>query len=70
METLTIKYNPADAIVQSIIELMRKVQSIKIVEDSAEYVPNAETLEAVEDVKRGKVYHAKNTEDLFDQILG
>ena len=42
METLTIKYKPADA----------------------------ETLEAVEDVKRGKVYHAKNTEDLFDQILG
>ena len=29
-----------------------------------------ETLEAVQDIKAGKVYHATSTDDLFQQILG
>lgn len=26
--------------------------------------------EAMDDIRAGRVFHAKNTEDLFDQILG
>lgn len=70
METVTIKYNPADAVAQAILDLIRKVKSITIVEDSSEYVPNKETLQAIEDIKNGKVYHAANADDLFKQILG
>ena len=70
METLTIKYNPADALAISAIQLLQRIKSIKFVQSKEEYVPNAETLAAVDDIKRGKVYHAKNTDDLFKQILG
>lgn len=30
----------------------------------------AGTLEAIDDIKNGRVYHASSTEDLFKQILG
>ena len=70
MQTMTIEYNPADALVQSVIGLIQQVKKIRVVSRSDEYVPNAETLEAIKDVKEGRVYHAKNTEDLFQQILG
>ena len=70
MQTMTIEYNPADALVQSVLGLIQQVKKIHIVSRSDEYVPNAETLEAIQDVKEGRVYHAKNTEDLFQQILG
>lgn len=68
MQTMTIEYNPADALVQSVIGLIQQVKKIRVVSQSDEYVPNAETLEAIKDVKEGRVYHAKNTEDLFQQI--
>lgn len=70
METLTIKYNPTDALAMSAIQLLQKIKSIQLVRPQEEYLPNSETLEAVEDIKRGKVYHARNTDDLFQQILG
>ena len=70
METLTIKYNPADALAMSAIQLLQRIKSIKFVQPKDEFVPNEETIAAIEDIKRGKVYHAKNTDDLFKQILG
>ncbi len=70
METITIKYNPADALALSAIQLLQRIKSIKVVKPNEEIVPNDETLKAVEDIKKGKVYHAKNTEELFQQILG
>ena len=70
MQTMTIQYNPANALVQPIIELIQQVKGIKIISCSDEYVPTKETLEAVQDIKAGKVYHATNTDDLFQQILG
>ena len=70
MQTMTIEYNPADELVQSVLGLIQQVKKIRVVSRSDEYVPNAETLKAIQDVKEGRVYHAKNTEDLFQQILG
>ena len=70
METMTIEYNPSNALVRPVIELIQQVKGIKIISRTAECVPNAETLEAIQDIKDGKVFHAQNTEDLFQQILG
>ena len=69
-QTMTIEYNPSDSLVQSVIGLIQQVKNIRIVSRSDEDVPNAETLAAIQDIKEGKVYHAKNTDDLFQQILG
>ena len=71
METMTIRYNPANDFARTLVNLLRQPKAIKIMSDSGvTYEPNAETLEAVDDVKNGRVYHAANTEDLFKQILG
>ena len=71
MESMTIRYNPANAFVNAVISLIRQTKAIKIIDDTAaEYVPNKETLEAIDDIKNGRVYHAGSTEDLFEQILG
>ena len=70
METIIIKYNPSDALALAAIQLLQRIKGITFVQPKEEYVPNEETLEAIEDIKNGKVYHAKNTEDLFQQILG
>ena len=69
-QTMTIEYNPADRLVQSVIGLMLQIKNIRIVSRSDEFVPDDETLKAAQDVKDGKVFHAKNTDDLFQQILG
>lgn len=71
METMTIKYNPSNAFAGALVELIKKTKSIKILSDSRdEYKPNDDTLRAIDDIRKGKVYHAANTEDLFKQILG
>ena len=69
-QTMTIEYNPSDTLVQSVIGLIHQVKKIRIISQTEEMSPNAETLAAIEDIKSGRVYHAKNTDDLFQQILG
>lgn len=69
METIIIEYNPKNELAQSVIGLIKKISSIKIISDSSNEITNKKTLEAINDVENGKVYHAKNTEDLFKQIL-
>ncbi len=69
METITFEYNPNNELAQSVIGLIKKISSIKIISDSSNEITNKKTLEAINDVENGKVYHAKNTEDLFKQIL-
>ena len=70
MQTMTIQYNPASRLVRPIIELIQQVKGIKVLSQSEKYEPDDETLEAVQDIKAGKVYHATSTDDLFQQILG
>ena len=70
METMTIRYNPANDFARTLVNLLRQTKAIKIMSDSGvTYEPNAETLEAVNDVKNGRVYHAANTEDLFTTLI-
>ena len=70
METMTFQYNPADVFMSNLVAMIRSVKNIKIINDTAADVPNAETLQAIEDVRNGKVFHAASTDDLFKQILG
>ena len=70
METMTIRYNPANAVVMAAIELIKKIKAIKIVNDStAEYVPNAATLAAAEEAKRGNLKSYSNVQALMNDIL-
>lgn len=71
METMTIKYNPANTLVQPVIELIQRIKDFEIVSISEdEYIPNAETLTAMKEAREGKTTRAKNSKDLFIQILG
>jgi len=56
---------------KSIISLLREIaaQHEFVTEEPIE-TPNKETLKAMKDAKSGKVFRAKNTKDLFKQILG
>lgn len=49
-----------------VIELMKGVSIVNVIS-----TPNKSGLDAaLEDVKEGRVYKAKSTDDLFKQILG
>ena len=69
---MTIKYNPANALVQTVIELIRNVKAIKIVKETEnEYVPNAETIKAFKDIENGRNLHSYDSvENLMTSILG
>ena len=70
METMTIRYNPANAVVMAAIELIKNIKAIKIVNDSrTEYVPNAATLAAAEEAKQGNLKSYSNVQDLMNDIL-
>ena len=69
METMTIQYNPSNEFVQNLMNLIRSTEMIKIIEDTALDKPNAETIEAFKDAEQGKMHHAKNVDELFEQIL-
>ena len=70
MATLTIQYNPSNTLVQPVIELIRRMKSIKILEDSTEYVPNKETLSAMKEARDGNTNHYDSVDEMFTKILG
>ena len=60
-----------DAMVNDIkkaIKLMRGIASVKLVHTKTAKKSGIE--KALDDVKDGRVYHAKSVDDLFKQILG
>ena len=70
METMTIQYNSANALVRSIIELIQQVKGIKIISRSDEYVPNAETLAAIKEAREGDLKTYSDVQTMLDDILG
>ena len=53
--------------------LFKGVGEVKVVKSSTSQNDITQTSgykEAMEDVRQGRIYHAKNTEDMFQQILG
>ena len=53
--------------------LLKGVGEVKVVKSPASQKDITQTSgykEAMEDIRLGRVYHAKNAEDMFQQILG
>ena len=70
MQTMTIEYNPANRLVQPIIELIQQVRGIKILSKSDRYEPNAETLAAMKEARTGDLKTYTDVDEMFKDILG
>lgn len=69
MQTMTIQYNPANALVQSIIELIQQVKGIKIISRSDEYVPTKETLAAMKEARTADLKTYSDVKEMMNDIL-
>jgi hypothetical protein len=69
METMTIRYNPANVLVRPIIELIEQVKGIKVVSRSDEYVPNAVTLAAIKEAREGNLKTYTDVTEMMNEIL-
>lgn len=67
---MTIEYNPADALTQSVIALIQQMKKIRIVSRSDEYKPNAETLAAMKEARTGNLKTYTDVDEMFKDILG
>ena len=67
MNTYVIRFNEknnqAKRLLEFIKELAKNTKSISI-----EKIPNTETLQSIDDVKKGKVFYAENADELFNQL--
>jgi hypothetical protein len=67
---MTIQYNPANALVQPIIELIQQVKGIKIISRSDEYVPNEVTKAAMREAREGNLKTYSSVDEMMNDILG
>ena len=70
METMTIQYNPTNALVQTIIALIQQVKGIKIISRSDEYVPTKETLDAMKEARSEDLKTYSDVKEMMNDILG
>ena len=70
MQTMTIQYNPANALVRPIIELIQQVKGNKIISCSEEYVPTKETLAAMKEARNGDLKTYSDVDTMLKDILG
>lgn len=66
---MTIQYNPANALVRSIIELIQQVKGIKIISRSDEYVPTKETLAAMKEARTADLKTYSDVQSMMSDIL-
>ena len=66
---MTIQYNPANSLVQSIIELIQQVKGIKIISRSDEYIPTKETLAAMKEAREGNLKTYASVDEMMADIL-
>ena len=69
MQTMTIQYNPSNALVQLIIELIQQVKGIKIISRSDEYVPTKETLAAMKEARTADLKTYSDVKEMMNDIL-
>ena len=63
MATITLSYNPRSAVAMSLLAAIRASQAF--MEE-----PNETTIAAIRELEAGRGTRAKNSQDLFKQILG
>lgn len=67
---MTIKYNPANALVQPVIQLIHQIKAIKILDDSEQYVPNATTIAAMKEARTADLKTYDSVQEMMNDILG
>ena len=67
---MTIQYNPANSLVQPIIELIQRVKGIKIISRSDQYIPTKETLAAMKEAREGNLKTYSSVDEMMTDILG
>lgn len=68
-QTMTIEYNPADSLVQPVIELIRQVKKIRIVSSSETFVPNAKTKAAMREARSANLKTYSDVKEMMTDIL-
>ena len=63
MATITLSYNPRNAVAISMLAAIRASQAFT-------EEPNSATIAAIRELEAGRGTRAKNSSDLFKQILG
>ena len=66
MATITISYDGRNKTAQAVVKFIESLGIFKILKDEE---PNQTTVKAIEDVKSGKTYKAKDGYDLIEQCL-
>ena len=69
MATMTIQYNPADALVRPIIELIQQIKNIRIVSRTDEFIPNAKTKAAMKEARTADLKTYSSVKDMMNDIL-
>ena len=69
MQTMTIQYNPTNELVQPIIELIQRVNGIKIISRSDEYVPTRKTLAAMKEARTADLKTYSDVKEMMNDIL-
>ena len=66
---LDIADNKLVAQIKKVCSMIKGVDNVKVIKDK-DITTTKGYKEAMNDIKEGRVYHAKNAEDMFKQILG
>ena len=69
-QTMTIEYNPTDALVQPIIQLIQQVKKIRIVSRTETFVPNAKTKVAMKEARTADLKTYSSVKEMMTDILG
>ncbi len=67
MSTYIISFDENKKEAKHLLELI-KALATNTSAITIEHLPNEETLKAINEVKEGKVFYAKDVDDLFEQI--
>ncbi len=68
-QTMTIEYNPTDALVQPIIQLIQQVKKIRIVSRTETFVPNAKTKAAMKEARTADLKTYSSVKEMMTDIL-
>lgn len=65
MTTITLGYDKRNKVARAIVDFIEATGLFKIMKDEE---PNEETKKAIEDVKSGKTFKARDLQDMFDYL--
>ena len=65
MATITLNYDGRNKMAKAIVEFIEKTGLFTLLKDDE---PNETTIKAIEEVKKGKTYKAKDLQEMMDYL--